>query len=636
MFKGFKILVLGEPKSGKTSFCFALEDFNSQSNLIEQFNDNEEKESKFIEIHQFYMNSELDETRPLSSTYSTKSFIQECKHVSSARSVRIVTPKKRKQIEELNAFSNHSFYDMEPLTSASELIIKKSVLPITIYDFNGNFDQFGHLSNLFLDKKALLIVCFDSNTLIKSQEIFEKNLINLLDHLFLKMSKNSPFSIIPILTKIDEIPIDKRTAMCELVDQLINKHLQNRLNQIKEDLKVIEKLPQISASQSDRLKQLVQTQGNLNPDLYDTCLPIASLKMEGISQINQIIKQLVYNNKKTFASVNQKIPSFWLEIEKFATQTLSEIPHLKYYDDKIKIISPSSISILCMDYSEYRAKIVEKYGMSHLVEPITDYLNSNGSIIWFHDNEKLKKKVFLRPAILYEMLFVLYRSDFMDNFLDVHKQSVRSKILQNSINMSSEYVHNLSNDFLLKGILHMDLLKMLWYPILITDSPNLLQEVIVMFADMFHLFYPSLPREKLKILFNNNKTDLDQTMNESVYSSFYVNPRSQNYKQEIVSFNSLVVPFYLPFLSEKTNLFKMKRHLQNECINAAKSAITAGIKGESPVFMSRISQKYTFPWSLMSGIFEKFSVNCLINSDLYYKSHFKNLIYGYNEENSVG
>lgn len=629
-------MVLGEPKSGKTSFCFALEDFNTQSNLIEQFHEDEKKESKLIEIYKFYMNSEMDETRPISSAHSTKSFVQESKLITSARSVRILTPKKVKQFEELNAFSNHSFYDMEPINSASELAIKKNVMPITIYDFNGSLNQFGHLSNLYLDKKALVIFCFDSTVLINSQDRFVIRLNDFLDHLFLKMSKNSSFSIIPILTKIDECPAESRHALCELVDQLINQHLDKRLKQIKDDLKEIEKLPQINASQSDRLKQLAQTQGNLNPDLYQNCLPISSLKMEGIPQINKIIKQFVYNNKKTFGTVNQKIPSFWLEIEKFATNSLSENPHLKYYDDKIKIISSNSISILCIDYVEYRSKIVEKYGMSHLVEPITDYLSSSGTIIWLNETEKLKKKVFLKPEILFEMLFVLYRCNFAENFLDVHKQSVRSKILQDSINMSPECIEILSNDYLLKGSLHVDLLKMLWYPIMITDSQNLLNEVVVMLAEMFHLFYPNVSREKLKILFSTIKTDFEQTINESIYSSFYVSPATKNLKQETVNFSSVIVPFYLPYISEKTHLFKLRRHLQNECSNAIKNALSAGIKNSSPVFMPRISQKYTFPWTLKPGVFEKFSVNCLLNSDLYYKNHYKNVILGYNEENSVG
>ncbi|CAF0772659.1 unnamed protein product [Brachionus calyciflorus] len=634
--KGFKIIIVGEPKSGKTSLSYALEDINSQSNLIEQYNDAEDTESKFIEIHQFYMNTELDDTQRPSSAVSIQSVNQENKYANSSKSFKILSSKKPKQSEELNAFSNSSFYYyVDPLSSRSEITVKKSVLPVTIYDFNGNFTQFGHLSNLFLDKKALLIICLDSTSLSQSQENFQKNLNNLLDHIFLKMSKNQPFSIIPVLTKIDTC-IQNKTSLCEQTGQFIKQHLQHRLNQIKEDLKLIEKLPQISASQSDRLKQLVQTQANLNPEIYQNCIGVSSLKMDGINQLNLAIKQIVYNNKKTFALVNTKIPSFWIEVEKYATQSLSEIPNLKYYEDKIKILSQSSMSILCLDYSEYRSKIVERYGMSHLVEQITDYLSSSGSIIWFHENEKMKKKVFLRPNIFYEMLFVLFRGNFHENFDDVHRHSVRSKLIQNSVNMSQENIENLSSEFLTKGLLQIDLLKMLWYPVLITDSQTILQDVVVLFADMFNLFYPAVSKEKIKILMNNNKSDFEQTMNDSIYSSFYINPITQSYKNEVVNFNSIIVPFYLPYLSEQAYLSKIRKSLQTECINAAKNVVNIGIKKSKPLFMSRISQKYTFPWGLMCGIFEKFSVNCILNSDLYYKNHFKNFIYGYNEDNSIG
>ena len=55
--KGFKILILGDQKSGKTSLSYALEDFNSQSNLMEQSNANSNgqvlediSESKLMEV----------------------------------------------------------------------------------------------------------------------------------------------------------------------------------------------------------------------------------------------------------------------------------------------------------------------------------------------------------------------------------------------------------------------------------------------------------------------------------------------------------------------------------------------------------------------------------------------------------
>lgn len=62
--KGFKIIILGDCKSGKTSLAYALEDFFTKSNqmedtpmttLDESYAD--KSESKFIEIHEFFMNT---------------------------------------------------------------------------------------------------------------------------------------------------------------------------------------------------------------------------------------------------------------------------------------------------------------------------------------------------------------------------------------------------------------------------------------------------------------------------------------------------------------------------------------------------------------------------------------------------
>lgn len=72
--KGFKIVILGDCQSGKTSLAYALEDYHTKSNLIDQYHTNgglasdggeQNAESKLIEVHEFYMNAneEGDELR---------------------------------------------------------------------------------------------------------------------------------------------------------------------------------------------------------------------------------------------------------------------------------------------------------------------------------------------------------------------------------------------------------------------------------------------------------------------------------------------------------------------------------------------------------------------------------------------
>ena len=61
--KGFKILLFGEQSAGKTTLAYALEDFNSKTNLIEQIDSTkssvESNESKFVEIRDFYMKNTI-------------------------------------------------------------------------------------------------------------------------------------------------------------------------------------------------------------------------------------------------------------------------------------------------------------------------------------------------------------------------------------------------------------------------------------------------------------------------------------------------------------------------------------------------------------------------------------------------
>ena len=61
--------------------------------------------------------------------------------------------------------------------------------------------------------------------------------------------------------------------------------------------------------------------------------------------------------------------------------------------------------MLCVDFDYFKDKIIEKYGMSHLIESIAKYLSSSGKIIWFQDTDKLRQKFYLKPSLLFDLLF---------------------------------------------------------------------------------------------------------------------------------------------------------------------------------------------------------------------------------------
>lgn len=290
--------------------------------------------------------------------------------------------KKIKTIEELNAFSNSKLNKTMPQQLAET---KKQILPITIYDFNGSLSQYGHLMEFFLDKNALIIICIDStsfnlheednNDNINKADEIEKNLSDLLDLIFMRMSKTTSFMILPVLTKCDHMGGGSQSVltklMCQKIEDFMHTYLRTKLEQIKVELKKIESLAHITASQSDKLKQLAQAQTNLNPDIYKQCLPVCSVKMLGIEALAVAIKDIVLGgggvSKKYFPDVNKKVPVFWTEVENYACNKIAEMSNTwllgeggnnnKQQRTSSNQQQQQSIKMFCVDYEEY--KVIE-------------------------------------------------------------------------------------------------------------------------------------------------------------------------------------------------------------------------------------------------------------------------------------
>ena len=102
-----------------------------------------------------------------------------------------------------------------------------------------------------------------------------------------------------------------------------------------------------------------------------------------------------------------------------------------------------------------------------------------------------------------------------------------------------------------------------------------------------------------------------------------------------IAFSTIIIPFYLPNLKDKNEISKLKQSLATDCRNNSDQAISLKLRKEKTRLFPRISQKYSFPWGLTAGIFEKFSTNCIINTSLYYKVHFKNFIHASNEDKDI-
>ena len=271
--------------------------------------------------------------------------------------------------------------------------------------------------------------------------------------------------------------------------------------------------------------------------------------------------------------------------------------------------------------------------MSHLVEQITKYMSASGRVLWFQESEKLRRKVFLRPSLLFDMLFVLFRTRFNDNFADAHLQALRSKLVRESVDTSEANIQAMSDRFLHKGHAQIDLLKLIWFPILISDSTPLLKKIALVLMDLFHVAYPVIGKDKLKILISSASTSMSSSSQSKRKSQ-----SSQEVENLLGLINEIIVPTYLSPVSGGANaaIERARNKFRHEWTQAVNMAIQNQIKKSPPTLVSKIVQRYTFQWGLMLGVFEKFSVSCLFNSELYYLSHYKDLILAYNEDNTIG
>lgn len=289
------------------------------------------------------------------------------------------------------------------------------------------------------------------------------------------------------------------------------------------------------------------------------------------------------------------------------------------------------MSMLTVEYEHYKRTIIEKYGMSHLIESITKYFSSCGKIVWFHEAGKKREKVFLRPNILFDLFYVLYRTKFSDNFLEDHVATLRSKLIKDPV----KELDTLISDLLTKGLMSMDLLKLIWCPILITNSPELIREVLLLFTSYFNVCYPDLSKEKLRLLFCAREVTKENMESFRTLESASIVEMSE-LSFTSTKFTQVVVPFYLPEMTDVYELNKVRDGMALQNRTAVDFALTQNIKREKPIYLGRIAHRYVFPWGLMAGVFEKFSVNCVINSDICYKYHYKNFIQAYSEDNTVG
>lgn len=604
---GFKILLVGPSNSGKTSLAYSYEEFSQLRELGEVIFQNDEQDindnlknqqtvSKLVEIHELQLEIERDKE-----------------------------------------------------TENSEQIIKYK-MPISLFDLNGFLKDYYHLMHYFIDRTALVLFCIDAN------DYLEEQITLWLDYLLFKIGKKTSFFIVPVITKCDLVT-DFNKIEIE-IQKLLNNLVQSKLDQLKNELTEIQDSTRISPSLSDKLKHLANLYSSFKPDIHKKCLFTSSRTMFGIKELDTLIKQVVLDNQeKYFSKVNTSVPTLWLEVEKYlqsvysvnnlqSSLSMRGSSSLSYSGDKrnVSICGSSSIFI---DYNELKFKIISKFGMEHMFDEILFYLNSQGKLLWlanekttnqhtrsYQETNQLHTKIILKPNLLFDLLHVLFnKTQFEFLFKDLHLQLIRKRlnILPNATN---EFYNNLVKELHKNGVALIDLFKIIWMPLLMTDSIDFLNEILLFLMYFFHIGYPRIAKHKLQQIFSSfyeipriQSSSLTQRR-QSIFSNssqLQLNIELDSSRSECSSnFEALIIPVYLPLLNvDQISLIRNEMYLNSYVLPKSDQKCI-------------VTLKYSFCQTISCGLFERFSVNLLLNTNVYFKQHFRDAIHAFNEVNTIG
>lgn len=408
--KGFKLIVLGEPGSGKTNLAYAIENFNSQMSLVETFETMSDKdardnemETRFVEIHNFYMFTQFD-----------------------------------KEIE----------------SQLNEESYKRSKTPVSMFEFNGNLKTFGPFLRLVVDTKSLILLCIDAKKLADQSTQSSVEMIRAnLDFLISRLTKNTLFLVIPVLCKCDLV-VDQTDKLLEITNKTIHDHLSQRLEDVKNDIKQIESLGKISQAKSDSLKQLIQLRTLMDLIVFEKCMASSCYEEEQISSLYDLIqKRLNDETVRQWKDSYQKLPEFWEDIETHVLKDVKKLANMKNLTVKLKKSAEQALTNrLFVQHADLKKDVTKKFGMKSLVDKVFQNMSRAGRVVWYNDSERTKNKLFLNPQLFYDLYFVLFRTDFMENFVDSFTQGVRSKLFDGNLDiLAEENINALSERYITQG-----------------------------------------------------------------------------------------------------------------------------------------------------------------------------------------
>ncbi|CAD5119948.1 DgyrCDS8529 [Dimorphilus gyrociliatus] len=340
-------------------------------------------------------------------------------------------------------------------------------LPVALWDFSGN-THYLYTHNYFLHEPSLIMLTF--NIKKYNEEYFQKEMTPWLDWVICRINK---LHILAVGTHCDQIDRSRSKEICQKVSERLRKYAMDHLVSIERDVRRIEDrryIPQALRAQLQKYIELLEF-----PYSTDTAVAFSSANLFGMEDLQRaIIKKA--SNKECYPLVTKTIPTLWVDVE--------------YYIEE----KGDDMQLPLVRFDDYKAEIINKFGMQHLIIDITRYLHDIGKVIWYSEHPFLSKWIILRPSWLCEVLNALFKHDFEK--VDFHSDEVFKQV-----GIAETRFLKIKQDRLRKGTITRDLLRALWANSVPTEINRPMFRVLFILLEYFHIGFPvQKPTDRQELL----------------------------------------------------------------------------------------------------------------------------------------
>lgn len=442
-YQGLKILVLGAPGSGKTSFVQTLVD--GQPRLSEEMYE----KSAGIEVSDMTLENIPDKKPEVSSSVKGAHGKMDAHSKSAQKHVthQAESPDDDNMSSSSSSHSSHT-----------------RSLNLCIWDFCGHpFYLFPHY--MFFEQPAIAILTFNMHTY--KSENFDEVISSWFDWM---VAKTKNLVVLLVGTHADKLKKDQIKAVNKEVIAKLQAHAEKQRQIVQKKIDEITEKPHISQTLSSQLNAysvLLQEKFVVQSEVITT----SAAKYTGYDTIAASI-ELLSNDARQFPNVLRPIPTFWLDVESFVEE------------------KGNTMVVPIVRFEVLKEEIGARFGMKHLLTTILQYLHETGKVLWFAHNAALKGLVILRPAWFFDIFRAVFRHDLQEKLEIEVEDSFRA------VGITQSKYDQMKEEFLSEGIVDRDLLKCMLSHLLPLETNGPFYEVLDLFLNNLDLGYQVAKRTR--------------------------------------------------------------------------------------------------------------------------------------------